>query len=105
MFFVGNIQFIEADIVLGTLINDPTNKLQPIMAHPPDKISDISLDHFLTQILEFNNGKVLQDRKGVKLDFKSIEVFEGSLDLLRSLWESVSKNKIFSVFVFDDRIN
>lgn len=75
--------------MLGTLINDATHTEQPIMAHPPDNTSDISLDQFLTQILDFNNQKDVDSKKGVKLDFKSIEVFEGSLDLLRSLWESV----------------
>lgn len=60
------------------------------MGHPPSITSDITLQSFLTQILEFNRPKEEQNRKGVKLDFKSIEVFEGSLNMLKSLWESVS---------------
>lgn len=75
---------------MGTLINDPTNTRQPIMAHPPAIVSDISLDKFLGQILDFNNEKEIQNKKGVKLDFKSIEAFEGSLTMLKSLWDSVS---------------
>ncbi|KAG4072692.1 hypothetical protein HA402_001804 [Bradysia odoriphaga] len=85
-----DIQFIEADIVLGTLIDDATHTQQPIMAHPPANTSDISLDKFLTQILNFNKAKDVDSKKGVKLDFKSIDVFEGSLVLLRSLWESMN---------------
>lgn len=59
------------------------------MAHPPVNTSDLSLDEFLTQIQEFNKAKELQNKKGVKLDFKSIDVFERSLDLLKTLWEGV----------------
>lgn len=88
--FVADIQFIEADIVLGTLTTAPNDPPQPIMAHPPADTSDISLDQFLTQINEFNKAeKEIQKRKGVKLDFKSIDVFNGSLNLLRTLWEEV----------------
>lgn len=53
----------------------------PVMAHPPANISDLSLEDFLYQIKahnEINEGA----QKGVKLDFKSIEVFEGSLAIL-----------------------
>lgn len=75
--------------MLGTLINDASMTIQPIMAHPPNTTSDLSLDQFLTQIQEFNKEKELQSKKGVKLDFKSIDVFEASLTLLKTLWESV----------------
>lgn len=61
------------------------------MAHPPDNTSDLSLDSFLSQILDFNKVKEIQSKKGVKLDFKSIDVFEGSLNYLKTLWESVSR--------------
>lgn len=97
--FLGDIQFIEADIVLGTLTDDPSNTVQPIMAHPPANTSDLSLDQFLTQIQEFN-AKELQNKKGVKLDFKSIDVFENSLDLLKTLWEGVSNFAVKKVFNF-----
>jgi len=85
-----DIQFIEADIVLGTIINDATGTIQPVMGHPPVNISDITLQQFLTKILEFNRQKEESSRKGVKLDFKSIEVFEGSVAMLTSLWESMN---------------
>ena len=61
------------------------------MAHPPTNTSDISLESFLNQILEFNNN--LSDKtlmKGVKLDFKSTEVFSDSLELLKSLWNTMN---------------
>ncbi|KAH8403143.1 hypothetical protein KR222_005833, partial [Zaprionus bogoriensis] len=74
-----DIDMIEADIVLGQL-NGEGDAL-PVMAHPPAVISDLSLEDFLYQIKahnEVNEGA----EKGVKLDFKSIEVFEGSLAIL-----------------------
>ncbi|KAH8377320.1 hypothetical protein KR093_004838, partial [Drosophila rubida] len=75
----GDIDMIEADIVLGQLNGEGENK--PVMAHPPANNSDLTLEDFLYQIKahnEINEGA----EKGVKLDFKSIEVFEGSLDIL-----------------------
>ncbi|XP_052854450.1 protein FAM151B isoform X1 [Drosophila gunungcola] len=75
----GNIDFIEADIVLGKLNGEGED--MPVMAHPPAIISDLTLAEFLKQIMAFNRDHEGQE-KGVKLDFKSIEVFEGSLDIL-----------------------
>ncbi|XP_062121273.1 protein FAM151B isoform X1 [Drosophila sulfurigaster albostrigata] len=75
----GDIDMIEADIVLGQLNGEGDNL--PVMAHPPANISDLTLEDFLYQIKahnEVNEGA----EKGVKLDFKSIEVFEGALDIL-----------------------
>ncbi|KAL7740320.1 hypothetical protein ACLKA6_018764 [Drosophila palustris] len=75
----GDIDMIEADIVLGQLNGEGHNL--PVMAHPPANVSDLTLEDFLYQIKahnEVNEGA----EKGVKLDFKSIEVFEGSLDIL-----------------------
>lgn len=59
---------------------------QPVMGHPPANTSDISLEQFLRQILEFNNKNTTTVKKGVKLDFKSTEVFNGSRALLQDLW-------------------
>lgn len=77
---------IEADIVFGRLMNDPSSDLQPIMAHPPLLTSDISLKSFLTQVLDFNKNNGKEKQKGVKLDFKSTEVFQSSLPMLIELW-------------------
>ncbi|GLD69905.1 protein FAM151A isoform X1 [Lates japonicus] len=64
---------LEADVTLegyGT----PSEKPIPIMAHPPDIYSDNTLDQWL--------DAVLASRKGIKLDFKSLESVGLSLDLL-----------------------
>ncbi|KAF0047493.1 hypothetical protein F2P81_001126 [Scophthalmus maximus] len=65
---------LEADVTLegyGT----PGEKPIPIMAHPPDKYSDNTLDQWL--------DAVLASRKGIKLDFKALASVGLSLDLLR----------------------
>lgn len=72
---------IEADVVLGVLKDDPIQKVQPIMSHDVP-VSDISLAQFLNVILEFNQLTTEPERKGVKLDFKSTEVFTTSLPIL-----------------------
>ncbi|KAI4501463.1 hypothetical protein M0802_003340 [Mischocyttarus mexicanus] len=73
-----DIMMIEADVVLGHLTNSTntnTTNAIPIMAHPPETESDLSLEEFLTSILR--NGT-----KGFKLDFKSIEAFNNSIPIL-----------------------
>lgn len=81
---------IEADIVYGHLIDDPSTEL-PIMGHPPAITSDISLESFLSQILEFNLKQSNETlRKGVKLDFKSTSVYEKSLPMLIDLWSRMN---------------
>ena len=60
---------IEADVSLG-----PGS--EPIMAHPPANTSDLSLRQFLDFVLE--SGK----KKGIKLDFKLLEVVRPSLEIL-----------------------
>lgn len=59
---------------------------QPVMAHPPDEKSDITLNEFLTRIWDFNAGVSKERQKGVKLDFKSRDVFENSLQILNEKW-------------------
>lgn len=81
----GTVEFIEADIVLGSLKDDETRAQQPVMGHPPATTSDITLESFLNQVLEHNRLHPLA-RKGVKLDFKSIEVWRGSEQMLQTLW-------------------
>ncbi|KAL9928474.1 protein FAM151B isoform 1-T2 [Glossina fuscipes fuscipes] len=76
----GDYDMIEADIVLGKLFNN--GPVVPIMAHPPLTSSDLSLDSFLLQVKLFNLNSPIK-MKGIKLDFKSIEVFEGALDTLK----------------------
>lgn len=79
---------IEADIVLGHLVSGDGTIL-PIMAHPPHTTSDLSLETFLKTIREHNLQRP-DDKRGVKLDFKSIESFSGSLNLLKTIWHQVN---------------
>ncbi|XP_038160792.1 protein FAM151A [Cyprinodon tularosa] len=69
-----DVMILEADVTLegyGT----PDQKPVPIMAHPPDVFSDNTLDQWLDAVLD--------SRKGIKLDFKSLESVGFSLDLLK----------------------
>ena len=68
---------IEADVSMGTLTTGNDSTVLPIMAHPPHKTSDLSLEQFLTTILE--SGK----RKGIKLDFKDIDIVEPAFAMLK----------------------
>ncbi|XP_051554381.1 protein FAM151A [Myxocyprinus asiaticus] len=69
-----DVMILEADVnVQGHNTANETNI--PIMAHPPDIYSDNTLDEWL--------DAVLTSKKGIKLDFKSIDAVEPSLDLLR----------------------
>lgn len=79
---------IEADIILGTLRNDTSGPTIPVMGHPPNVDSDITLETFLGNILNHNAAHQNQT-KGVKLDFKSTEVFVKSVSLLERLWPTV----------------
>lgn len=80
-----DIQMIEADIVWGYL-NDETTP-QPVMGHPPAEKSDISLEQFIQKVLDFNTKQTSEkSRKGIKLDFKSTEVFNKSILILTNSW-------------------
>ncbi|KAL2724186.1 protein FAM151B isoform X2 [Vespula squamosa] len=68
-----DIMMLEGDVVIGNLTNSNNTNI-PIMAHPPDIESDLSLDEFLSS--------VLNTTKGVKLDFKSLDAFERSKPIL-----------------------
>merc|ERR1712032_363956 len=66
---------IEADVSLGA-------ENVPIMAHPPANTSDLTLQQFLESVLvSTESGK----KKGIKLDFKFLEVVEPSLRQLDGL--------------------
>lgn len=78
---------IEADVLIGSHLRDASPSLTiPIMSHPPKNESNLSLQEFLTTI-SAHNAK--NSTKGVKLDFKTIEVFNESLPLLKNLWRKV----------------
>lgn len=85
---------IEADIVLGTLVNSSTNATLPIMGHPPANTSDLSLEVFLTEVSNYNlDSNHSATKKGVKLDFKSIEAFQASITIVRN-FDNVGLQKI-----------
>ncbi|XP_028831571.1 protein FAM151A [Denticeps clupeoides] len=65
---------LEADVnIEGYGTTNQTNV--PIMAHPPNIYSDNTLQEWL--------DAVLKSKKGIKLDFKSLQSVEPSLDILR----------------------
>ena len=68
-----SILVLEADVLMDKTKNEP------IMAHPPATSSDLSLKEFLTKVASFETPK------GIKLDFKEIEVVQPSLEILKQL--------------------
>lgn len=92
--FLGSIMMLEADIVLGKLIDNTTDQNIPVMGHPPADTSDISLEQFLSAVYDFNAETT--EKKGVKLDFKTIEVFEKSVPILSNLYDKV----FFAFYLF-----
>lgn len=74
------------------------------MAHPPANESDITLKSFLTQIWEFNGNSTTEKQKGVKLDFKSTDVFQNSLPILNEMWNTkydvwINAGRLFNYFL------
>jgi hypothetical protein len=88
---IGNDMMIEADVSMGT-VTGREGIFLPIMAHPPFKSSDLSLEEFLDITLNSRSPK------GIKLDFKDMEAVEMSLKTIKArankvcLYDSVSKN-------------
>ncbi|CAH0561068.1 unnamed protein product [Brassicogethes aeneus] len=74
------VDMIEADVIYGHLTNQ--TDIIPVMGHPPMTESDLSLDDFLEKISKFNEIENVV-RKGVKLDFKSIEAYQNSMESVR----------------------
>lgn len=76
---------IEADVVIGTYKNGDTQTANvAIMAHPPNVVSDLSLEKFLKKVQDYN-AKHEKHKRGIKLDFKSIEALEKSTEELKKL--------------------
>jgi len=82
----------NSQAALATALSDDTMMIeadvsggedgQPIMAHPPETQSDLSLQLFLDTVLQATE---LGARKGIKLDFKSVDVLQPSLETLKRL--------------------
>ncbi|CAB3372753.1 Hypothetical predicted protein [Cloeon dipterum] len=75
------LMMLEADVLLGVLTGGGPETI-PIMAHPPNTESDLSLQNFLEQVILANANGI---RKGIKLDFKSLEVVPIALGMLGAL--------------------
>lgn len=86
---------IEADVNQGTVTG--ATEIEPIMAHPPDTQSDLSLRGFVERILQvrlcqdhqsqlqvyiFISKVPPKQQKGVKFDFKHLDVVAISLQVL-----------------------
>ncbi|CAL8105244.1 unnamed protein product [Orchesella dallaii] len=76
-----NMMMLEADIMLGKHKGAHSHQMTPIMAHPPDKESDLSFPEFLDAVIHATQSKGYH--KGIKLDFKDIEAVEPCLLLLK----------------------
>ncbi|XP_055339216.1 protein FAM151A-like isoform X2 [Paramacrobiotus metropolitanus] len=68
-----SVQMLEADV---SLQRESDGELVPFMAHSSDDPSDITLGEWISLVIE--NG-----RKGIKLDFKSIDVVPPSVAILQ----------------------
>jgi len=73
----GSSMMIEADILMGTISGDEDVTIRPIMAHPPLKQSDLTLEQFLDSVLSNETPK------GLKLDFKDINAVEPAMRMIR----------------------
>ena len=71
----GDTMMIEADVSIG-----PGG--EPIMAHPPAIDSDLSLQQFMDIVIAETEAGA---RKGIKLDFKAIEIVEPSLKMVKQV--------------------
>lgn len=69
---------IETDVSLGKLKGDASTGKRPIMAHPPIKTSDLSLEDFLDTVIKSSQSK------GIKLDFKSTSVLDQAFMIIKS---------------------
>lgn len=66
------------------------------MGHPPAVKSDLSLVEFLEAIREYHSKpENVNKTKIVKLDFKSIEATERSIELLENDWKKVNEKLQF----------
>ncbi|KAG8456431.1 hypothetical protein GDO86_002276 [Hymenochirus boettgeri] len=73
-----NSHMIEADVLLQEL-----GEKEPIMAHPPEKDSDVTLQEWL--------AKVSSTGKGMKLDFKCLEAVLPSVQILAAMKDEIKQ--------------
>ncbi|CAG2057798.1 unnamed protein product, partial [Timema podura] len=75
------VMMLEADVEIGRKGIFSFKKI-PIMAHPPARRSDMSLKEFL-------NNVAAAKSVGAKLDFKSMEAVEESINIIRDMIEKL----------------
>ena len=91
---------IEADINLGFDLDGSISEMVPIMAHPPNIISDLSLERFLMTVIQALEENP-QLKKGIKLDFKRTDILKESLQIVQSLLTRIN----FPLWINADIIN
>lgn len=84
------IMMLEADV---SLIGDD---ITPMMAHSSTDKSDLSLEEFIQKTISNNNNN--KNKKGIKLDFKTFEVFNASVQIL----QKYEINMTFPIFLNAD---
>lgn len=79
---------LEADVQLGTLPNQ--SEIIPIMSHTKN-VSDLSLETFFKKV-DYHNKQNQKNttKKGIKLDFKKIDAFLKSVDIIRAYNKQVT---------------
>ena len=94
----GDITAIEADILMGRVVGSNTDaEKEPIMAHPPNRLSSLSTSTFIQLCLD--RGE--RTAKHIKLDFKEIEAVQPTLEHIHSVLLS-SQPKPVTVFLNAD---
>lgn len=78
---------IEADLLMGNVYKDSNSEkglpLVPIMAHPPDKVSDLSMEKFIDLSL-------LPKKHHIKLDFKEFETVSKTIQYINQATKGTS---------------
>jgi hypothetical protein len=90
--FTSGVMMIEADVILRGQ-NTADQAMTPIMARLPDVMSNLTLAEWLTLV----KGR----RKGLKLDFKSIEAVEISLQRLAEVHDELNAPLHLSAAIID----
>jgi len=72
-----SVSAIECDIIMSS--NHPS---EPILAHPPCRESDLTVNRMLRLIMAPQKDEKNNLRKHLKLDFKEIQALEPTLDLI-----------------------
>lgn len=83
-----NVQMLEADVILGNL-TDGSGPMA-VMGHPPQTTSDLSLQQFVTAVVNIQGNR----KMGIKLDYKSDAAYKEGWKVLDPLKINVSTSSI-----------